>query len=66
MMRYPLYLVVWLALAPCSLPAQRGGRPDRLQNFERIANPQLLLEVSIRGKRSYFRPSDLRKCDGRS
>jgi len=55
------FLAFFLLVAPWSLPAQRGGRPDGLYNYQRSTNPQLLLEVNVQGQRSYFRPSQLRK-----
>lgn len=61
MMRHYGLPAFFLLLAPWSLLAQRGGRPDGLQNYGRTASPQLLLQVNVQGKRFYFRPSDLRK-----
>jgi hypothetical protein len=60
-MRYHRLLAFFLLFVPLSLLAQRGGRPDGLQNYERMLTPQLLLQVKVHGKRFYFRPSDLRK-----
>jgi len=50
-----------LFFAPLELLAQRYGRPDSAQNYGRVQNPQLLLQVKIQKKRAYFRTSDLRK-----
>ncbi len=47
--------------SPLELLAQRYGRPDSAQNYGRVQNPQLLLQVKIQKKRAYFRTSDLRK-----
>lgn len=60
MIRHCLALVFLLFAVP-GLPAQRGGRPDAAQNYGRVQNPQLLLQVRVQKKRIYFHASDLRK-----
>jgi hypothetical protein len=50
-----------LLFMPLELPAQRYGRPDSAQNYGRVQNPPLLLQVKVQKKRTYFRTSDLRK-----
>jgi len=49
--------------AGLSLPAQRHGRADAIQNYIRggPSEPILLLQIQFQEKRSYFRHSDLRK-----
>jgi len=54
-------VLLLLFFVPLELPAQRYGKPDSAQNYDRVQNPQLLLQVKIQRKRTYFRTSDLRK-----
>lgn len=53
--------LVFLLLAAPQLPAQRGGRPDAAQNYGRVQNPRLLLQVKFQKRRIYFHASDLQK-----
>ena len=54
-------VLLLLFFMPLELQAQRYGRPDSAQNYGRVQNPQLLLQVKVQKKRTYFRTSDLRK-----
>jgi hypothetical protein len=59
-MRY-CFAVVLLLFALLRSHAQRYGRPDGAQNYGRVENQQLLLQVSTGKKKHYFRTSDLKK-----
>jgi len=60
MIKHQIALLL-LFFVPLELSAQRCGRPDSAQNYGRVQNPQLLLQVKVHKKRTYFRTSDLRK-----
>lgn len=50
-----------LLFVPLELVAQRYGRPDSAQNYGRVQNPHLLLQVKVQKKQWYFGSSDLKK-----
>jgi hypothetical protein len=60
MNRYGLMLTLLLFSATESL-AQRYGRPDAAQNYGRVQNPQILLQVKVDKKSLHFRSSDPQK-----
>jgi hypothetical protein len=60
MMSRGIALLLFL-FVPLELVAQRYGRPDSAQNYGRVKNPHLFLQVKVQKKRSYFGSSDLKK-----
>jgi hypothetical protein len=60
MIRRNVALLLLLS-APLQLVAQRYGRSDSAQNYGRVKDRQLLLQVRVHKKRSYFRGSGLGK-----